>query len=212
MPQALGRQLTLPIPVTGGVEPQPKPVQTPPSSPAPATVTRAIDESAADKAYGEGCDLFWSNRFPEALAAFNKAINFSDGDARFCYFKGLAEMALGDAKAGEASIPQGAQLEHEKKPDSREIGFALVRVQGSTRRYLEGFRNRIRAAAPPSVSQPSFLRSTHTFHQLTVKNRPEITSRLDPSKCIGFAPEGWLKSFPCHAFDPEVRRLFSSYS
>jgi len=136
LPLALGRNL----PYTA---PAPSPVPT-------TTLTRHIDETVALNAYGAGWDLYWSGRPAEALEAFQKALAFSEGDARYWYYKGLAELALGDNASAETSIFQGAQFETRSKPDSTTVGQALVRVQGPVRLHIEDIRHRVREGGATS--------------------------------------------------------------
>ena len=113
-----------------------------------------VDEEAATAAYAAGYDHYWSGRYREACAAFTTAVERSAGDARFFYYKGLSECALGEAAAAEASILQGARLEKQHLPDSRSVGFALVRVQGTMRDYIQTVNKNVERTQPaPAVAR-----------------------------------------------------------
>jgi hypothetical protein len=148
LPGALGRaiptapraEVPQPVPPPAPVIPQPPPP--------PAPVTRVINEAAAVRAYGAGYELYWSGRYTEALAEFQKAVDSSDGDARFWYYRGLTELALGDYRSAEASIAQGVRLVRQNRPDSRTVGRALERVQGLNRQYLNAIAARVPTAEP----------------------------------------------------------------
>ena len=73
----------------------------------------------------------------------------SSGDARYWYFRGLAESATGDTRAAEKSITRGANLEREGSPDVRTVGIAMYRVQGPSRHYLNGVVEKVYRNAPP---------------------------------------------------------------
>jgi hypothetical protein len=146
LPQALKRRFPpgLSLPVSPA---QARSSQPPPKAREEKAVTsRQVDEELANKAYGEGYDLYWAGRHREALAAFQKALKFTDGDARILYFKGLTERALGDSTAAESSISQACRLESKRLPDSHTVGVSLVRVQGETRRFIESIKDRVREA------------------------------------------------------------------
>jgi tetratricopeptide (TPR) repeat protein len=132
LPQALGRKLTFVPQVRTTEEIQPESAR-----------PRRVDEAVAMKAYSAGYDLYCSGQPQEALTAFQKAIEFSDGDARIMYFKGLTELALGDEAAAQSSIGQAARLENRSMPDTHTVGLALVRIQGPVRRYIEQIRDRV---------------------------------------------------------------------
>ena len=123
------------------------------TSPAPARskpVARRIDSAVAERAFGDGYQQFWSGQYQDALLSFKKASDFSEGDARYWYYRGLAELALGDSASAEDSISQGARLERQNRPDSRTIGAARARVQFGTRRYLCAIVDRVHEAEPAS--------------------------------------------------------------
>ena len=109
----------------------------------PARASRESDAADAVKAFGAGYDLYWTGHPAEALAAFQAAVDLSRDDARFWYFKGLAESALGDTQSAEASIWQAARFQKQNLPDARSIGMALVRVQGPTRQYINEMIERV---------------------------------------------------------------------
>jgi len=134
LPQALKRK----FPFSSAPEPTPEP--------RPVQVSGRANEEVAGNAYGAGYELYWSGHQNEALSAFKNALNYSNGDARYWYYKGLSELALGDDQAAHASFSQGVRLELRNMPDSQTVGVALVRLQGPVRRHLEELKGRIKAA------------------------------------------------------------------
>ena len=57
-------------------------------------------------------------------------------DARFWYYKALAERALGAAEKAEASAARGRELHAALRPKADLVAAALERVQGQERRFL----------------------------------------------------------------------------
>jgi len=142
LPLALGRKLQLPAPTLG--------VSTAPAGsklaqPA-APASHRVDDAVAARAYGEGYELYWSGQYSEARAAFQRALDFSEGDARFWFYKGLCDLALRDSKSADSSFSEGARLQSRNMPDPRTVGVALVRVQGPVRRYVNAVTARVEDA------------------------------------------------------------------
>jgi tetratricopeptide (TPR) repeat protein len=136
LPLALGRKLTYAPPVKVTEDHQPT-----------TGGPRHPDEAVAMNAYSAGYDLYFGGQHQEALKEFQKAIEFSDGDdARLVYYKGLAELALGDTSSAESSFGRAARLESGSKSDAQTVGSALVRIQGPIRRYIEQIRDRVHEA------------------------------------------------------------------
>ena len=69
------------------------------------------------------------------LAVWLDQWRLSPGDARFWYYRALAERALGDNKAAEASRLEGQKAE-KKSGVKADLAQALERVQGARRAWL----------------------------------------------------------------------------
>ncbi len=71
-----------------------------------------------------------------ALALLIRATELDAQDARYWYFRALAERALGQMRMAKDSARRAAALRILHRPDETEIGLALERVQGAERRFL----------------------------------------------------------------------------
>jgi hypothetical protein len=98
--------------------------------------------------FGEGCHAYWRGDYRSAISVFGEAIRRDADDARFWYFKGLSEVALGELAATD-SFGHAVALEAEGKPDARQINAALERVQGSVRQQLRAATQRARLLSLP---------------------------------------------------------------
>jgi len=96
-------------------------------------VTRLKPEDA-EEFFWRGYKLYWDSRVEEAFAQFHAAVVLRDEDARFWSYRALAEKALGDFEAARASARKAARLG--ALPDPQSFGYALERVQGADRRFL----------------------------------------------------------------------------
>src|SRR5262249_54805160 len=94
----------------------------------------------AEDFYRKGYALYWDGRVGEALAQFRAAVTLLDEDARFWAYKALAEKALGDLDAAQASARKAAQHQQKGFPGGDAFGLALERVQGPDRRFLNAAR------------------------------------------------------------------------
>jgi hypothetical protein len=88
-------------------------------------------------------DLFWAgtHRLADgerrhALALFLAAIQLEPRDARFWYFRALAENSLGDSTAARLSARRGSALEQLNPEQEPAVLAALERVQGAPRIFL----------------------------------------------------------------------------
>jgi len=70
------------------------------------------------------------------LALLIRATELNPQDARYWYFRALAERALGEMEMARDSARRAAALKVLHRPDETEIGLALERVQGAERRFL----------------------------------------------------------------------------
>jgi hypothetical protein len=107
---------------------------------------RGLTASDAEPMFWKGCRMYWDGQYAEALARFEAATRLQGQDARFWYFRSLAESALGQAKTAEASAKQGAELQMRGLPSQDTIRQALERVQGEPRARLRQALEAQRAA------------------------------------------------------------------
>jgi hypothetical protein len=108
------------------------------------------NQGAASKealiAYDRGYELYWSGQAAEALTQLRIATASPNAEARAWYYRGLAELALGDQSSASSSIELGAQLHARSEPNARETWRALTRVQGSIRGFIDDALARNRTA------------------------------------------------------------------
>ncbi len=108
------------------------------------------NQGAASKealiAYDRGYELYWSGQAAEALTQLRIATASPNAEARAWYYRGLAELALGDQSSASSSIELGAQLHAQSEPNARETWRALTRVQGSIRGFIDDALARNRTA------------------------------------------------------------------
>lgn len=96
-------------------------------------------------AYGDGVHHFFSNQYPQAYAAFSRAIETGYRDPRPFYFRGLvAEMT---ARDGKPDFQVAATLEFQGGGSTRLVNAALERIQGPIRTSLETVRREVRRQA-----------------------------------------------------------------
>jgi tetratricopeptide (TPR) repeat protein len=105
-----------------------------------------LTASDAEPLFWKGCRLYWDGEHAEALARFEAATKLNGQDARFWYYRSLAESALGRAKVAEASARRGAELQLAGLPSQDSIRQALERVQGEPRARLRQALESQRAA------------------------------------------------------------------
>jgi hypothetical protein len=107
---------------------------------------RGLTAKDAEPMFWKGCRLYWDGQHAEALPLFEAATQLNDQDARFWYFRSLAESALGQAKQAGESARQGAELHLRGLPSRDAISQALERVQGEPRAALRRALDARRAA------------------------------------------------------------------
>jgi hypothetical protein len=89
-----------------------------------------------DSMFDRGYLLYWDGHYSEALAWLRGATAQPEADARAWYYRGLAELNLGDQASASASFDRAARLQAAGMPSSREVSLALVRLQGPLRQQL----------------------------------------------------------------------------
>jgi hypothetical protein len=99
-------------------------------------LTRSRKMTDPDLLYRQARTFYWQRDSEAALELLTRAIELNAQDARFWYFRALAERGLGDQTAARASAERGAALELLHKPNTAIVGLALERVQGAERWFL----------------------------------------------------------------------------
>jgi hypothetical protein len=89
-----------------------------------------------ERLYRQARTYYWQGDSEAALVLLTRAIALNAQDARFWYFRALAERSLGDETAARESAERGAALEMLRKPNIAVVGLDLERVQGADRWFL----------------------------------------------------------------------------
>jgi tetratricopeptide (TPR) repeat protein len=102
--------------------------------------------------YGSGYHCFWQRNYAEALEYFNRAIQNDPEDARYWYYKGFSEQAMGDESSAAESLARAVQLHSEGKPGAGVVGKALERIQGYRRQMVEEARENAAPVQKPRLA------------------------------------------------------------
>ena len=86
-----------------------------------------------------GYNLYWRGSYGEALRHFEAADTLQPGDARFVYYRGLAERSLGRVTDAAQTVRLAVKLEGRR---SESVSRSLERLQGPKRMWLERIRSR----------------------------------------------------------------------
>ncbi|MFO0879068.1 MAG: hypothetical protein U0840_17125 [Gemmataceae bacterium] len=97
---------------------------------------RGMTAKDAEPLFWKGYRFFWENKMVEAQAQFEAATSLFENDARFWYFRSLAESALGLTTAADTSLAQAVELHRRGLPQAELISKSLERVQGEPRMRL----------------------------------------------------------------------------
>jgi tetratricopeptide (TPR) repeat protein len=97
--------------------------------------------------YGSGVHSYYQRDYQEAMDSLSMAIDGGTKDPRAYYYRGLANMRLGNTATARADMQKGAQLESADVDQFYPVGKSLERVQGSERMQLERYRALARAQA-----------------------------------------------------------------
>ncbi len=108
----------------------------------PASLEVANPFEAATQ-YGQGLRYYFARDYVEAEKHLKAATEFDNLDARYFYFLGLSRLMQGKADAAEDFV-QGARLEKDNRPSSKDVSISLERVQGPARRVLNEARKAVR--------------------------------------------------------------------
>ncbi len=130
------------------------------AQPAPAAAARSwelrflgddelVDDYPKDAqvCYTQGRAAYLRRDYGAARAYLTHAIKLNDGDARFWYFKALAELAMDRRDLASASAQRGKNLEGRGLPAGESIRLSLRGVPAAARQFLATLR-------APAVAQP----------------------------------------------------------
>jgi tetratricopeptide (TPR) repeat protein len=93
-----------------------------------------------DLLFWRGYKLYWQREYPAALETFTAAIEGRDDDARYWYYRALAERALGLQADAINSLRQAALWRSRNSPAPDALFGSLERVQGPDRLFLNSVR------------------------------------------------------------------------
>lgn len=104
-------------------------------------------EMDASRWYGRGVHQFFAGAYHDSIASLNTAAEAGSSDPRIYYFRGLANLALGDRSAAEDDFELGATLEFSSQFGSTSVSRSLERIQGQRRLMIERQRRAARLDA-----------------------------------------------------------------
>lgn len=141
-------------------------------------------ERAADEYYGQGVTHYFNGNQSEALNSLNRAISANMADARYYYFRGLAQAMNGNSSAGDSDFRQAAMLEYSTGTGARSVNVsrALEKVQGCMRHKIESFRRQARTPGSASVGFSSG--AVTTSYSAPVVSAPIMSSPIMSSPMI----------------------------
>jgi hypothetical protein len=103
------------------------------------------DPLQAEAFFARGLRFYYDRRYEDAERELLDAVHYSDQDARYLYFLGLARLAQpGKRDLALEDFRQAARLEKQDKPNRLAVSAALEKVQGPARRILNEVRDRAR--------------------------------------------------------------------
>jgi tetratricopeptide (TPR) repeat protein len=101
------------------------------------------DPLSAERHYVRGLTNFWAGQYWTAetdLLDAIRAAGTANPDARYYYFLGLTQLALGKRDDARQMFKMAGSLEEQRKPPSAVVSRALERVQGGQRQVVEQYR------------------------------------------------------------------------
>jgi tetratricopeptide (TPR) repeat protein len=107
---------------------------TPPIPPEP------LSPEQGDRYFGVGVHYYFAGQYYDAISVLTTATRLNGRDARYHYFLGLSQAAVGQHDQARASFVRGANLEQLGMPDSRQVNALLERIQGYGRVVLNQYR------------------------------------------------------------------------
>ena len=121
----------------------------------PRSVT--AQDYVLDELYGIGVHAYFGKDYHKALEFLTRAIGEGSTDPRCFYFRGLAQIKLGNGEEGKEDFQTGAQYEASASA-AYAIGRSLERIQGASRLLLESYRRETRIEARQQRIQRDRLR------------------------------------------------------
>ena len=113
---------------------------------------------AVEDTYGKGVHAYFAGKSQEAFELFSRSLAAGSKDPRNYYFRGLAQIRMGQELEGEADFAEGARLEVSENSRATGISKALQRVQGAARRKLEKFRSDARLESATAIRERDLKR------------------------------------------------------
>jgi tetratricopeptide (TPR) repeat protein len=148
----------------------------------------ANGQRQGERWYGAGVHQYFRGCQHEAINSLNQSIAENPNDPRAYYFRGLAQMALGDSYSAQADFQQGAFVEAQTGRRSSIVNTALERIQGYLRIEIERARNDARLArqyqnANPVViaePQPPAVETLRPAVEFTTERNAVVPGREQP--------------------------------
>ncbi len=108
------------------------------SAPPGRRMPRALDDEDAETAqsFQRGYAAYWEGKYRLALVHLHAAIRRKPEDARFWYYRGLAEMELNQRQQAMQSFETALDLHRRGKPGHGAITESLARVQGPMQEWF----------------------------------------------------------------------------
>ena len=104
------------------------------------TPAEVLTQDRAARDYNAGVSAYQSKSFAKALTALESAVKLDPADARYWYYLGLTQWELGKTTDAQSAFKKGSELEARNRPNAAQVGEALERIQGSTRKELQRYR------------------------------------------------------------------------
>ncbi|MCA9105914.1 MAG: hypothetical protein KDA83_10835 [Planctomycetales bacterium] len=112
-----------------------------------ALLAPARAQAVLDDLYGQGVHSYFEGDLEGAINWLSEAIDQGTRDPRAYYFRGVAQLKLGDEQAAAADFARGAAIETDGSDQFFPIAESLARVQGGPRSRIEQARRDARKAA-----------------------------------------------------------------
>lgn len=105
-----------------------------------ALPTASAQSDAASELFGKGVHAYHSGDYEAALEQLTASIESDAEDPRPYYFRGLIYLMQGKEEAAHDDFRKGADVEAADGTLPKLVNLALMRVQGTPRVTIEGFR------------------------------------------------------------------------
>lgn len=104
-------------------------------------------QAVLDDLYGQGVHAYFDGDLQGAVTWLSEAIDQGTRDPRAYYFRGVAQLRLGDAAAAADDFRIGATIENDGSDQYFPIASSLSRIQGEARMQIEHARQAARKEA-----------------------------------------------------------------